>query len=136
VAAAFTNLGRAALAAFEWRSAADYFDASLRTFADLGHRVGDVAQSLEGLAEACARLGRAREGAVLLGAAYTMRRELGLPIAPIDQPFYAASRSAVEAELTAEELDEAWAEGASFGPDAALAFAAAIELPAGAAGGR
>jgi hypothetical protein len=88
---------------------------SLRVFAELRQHLGDVAQSLERLAEVCVYLGGPRDGG-MLWAADRMRRERS-PFAPVDARFREAPVLAVEASLTSTALGEAGQRGDPSGRD-------------------
>jgi predicted ATPase/class 3 adenylate cyclase len=80
-----------------------------------------VAESIEALAALAIDQGRLAEGARLLGAASALRDAMGLARWPIDQPTCDAAIDEASGALGDEAFRGAWAEGAAFSLDEAIA---------------
>ena len=80
--------------------------------------------------EACARE-RFERSARLVGAAEALWDGLGLPLAPADEVYVDACRSAVRAALGADDYGRAVAEGRAMTADQAVAFALEVHAQSG-----
>lgn len=122
-AAALSNLARAALHKGDAGAARALYRESLGLFQQLGDREG-LAECLEGLA-AGTQAGPAdrRHAAMLYAAAEALRRAIGAPLSPADQPVHARRVDALRTALGAEAFAAAWGEGEATPVDAVLELA-------------
>jgi len=96
----------------------------IRVQGRLGHRWG-VALSLEGLAWVAASTGRLDRASMLLGAAASLREELGIGLVPYWQAHHDTCQAAVRAGLDAAAERACWEQGRAFrrrGHELALAL--------------
>ncbi len=101
-------------------------DAQLRESLALFWGLGDKrnsAECLEGLAQVAATQGKGEVAARLLGNAETLREAAGAPVPPYDRERYAATVSAVRAQLDSATFPTAWAEGRAMSLEQAVAYA-------------
>jgi len=61
--------------------------------------------------------------ACLFGAAQTFRNTLGIPLSPMDRPYYESSLSMLRSKMSEAAFAAAWAEGAAMSLEEAVAYA-------------
>jgi non-specific serine/threonine protein kinase len=116
----FHHLALVKLAQSEYEEALEYLGDALRS----GHARGDVEIMAYCLgAAASVALGQqdAERAALLLGAAESMRRRIGIALSPKDQRENEAARAASRDTLGSRAFEEAWANGAEMTSDEAVA---------------
>jgi tetratricopeptide (TPR) repeat protein len=116
------NLGRAALELGESEKAGGLFRQSLKLKVALADKEG-IAWNLEGLAGVAGALGHAERAARLFGAAYALRRSIGIPLAPADRPLHERNLNRATALLDPPTWHVRWSEGESMDSEQAIAFA-------------
>jgi len=110
VAYILESLGLVALAEGHDEQAIEWFKESVR----LSQQVSDtwvIVQCLEGLAGVASVQGQCQWGALLLGAAETLRLETNSPHHAADRAFYERTLATVKATLGAHEFAAAWEQG-------------------------
>ncbi|HEX6387772.1 MAG TPA: tetratricopeptide repeat protein, partial [Anaerolineae bacterium] len=121
-AAALQNLATVALRQEDYDCAAERYRQALVLFSELNHRL-DVAVCLEGLAGVASSLDQAEQAAYLLGAADALRKLMGAPLPPVDQPNHERLLMDVQTTLDEEAFAAAWAEGQTTLLKTAVAYA-------------
>ncbi|MBW3629077.1 MAG: helix-turn-helix transcriptional regulator, partial [Gemmatimonadetes bacterium] len=85
--------------------------------------LGGTARALEALGGLAIDHGRLAHAARLFGAAEALRIGSGATRTPAELPIYQLDADRLRAEMPADELEEAWAQGTSIGPEEAVALA-------------
>ncbi len=86
----------------EISAAARTFDEAILALSELG-QVGCACHCLDAIAEFVATLEKYQESARLIGAANSLRMGIGVPVAPVEEPFRSRAMAICEAALGQEE---------------------------------
>jgi hypothetical protein len=122
VACVTNNLGMVFLERQDARRARALVLEGTRAFVEIGD-LDSAAEGMQFLAGVAALEGDSTRAAHLAGAADSLRRELGIALAPLDRQRLDRRLSLARANLGEERFDRAWAEGAEMTSDQALDFA-------------
>jgi predicted ATPase/transcriptional regulator with XRE-family HTH domain/Tfp pilus assembly protein PilF len=122
IAASLNNLGRIAYERGHSAEARALLEESLVRSSNIGAKY-QVAESLEGLASLAASLGDAQRAARLYGAAASLRKAIGAPLAPRERPAREREVAALRKQLGTRRLNRAWSAGEALSLDQAVADA-------------
>ena len=109
--------------------ALDLYRETVEAWSEFGQQAG-LAHELECIAFIAVAQSQPERAAQLLGAAESIRQDIGAPMSPFERPEYDAAVSALRTQMDGEALASAWAEGRTLTPDQALEIA--DQLPGGA----
>ena len=126
VACVTNNLGMVFLELDDARRARQFVLEGTAAFVEMGD-LDSAAEGMQFLAGVAALEGNSTRAARLAGAADSLRRELGIKLAPLDRRRLDRWLSPARADLGEERFERAWAEGAAMTSDQALDFA--LERP-------
>jgi len=104
----------------EFRAAGALYEESLVITRDIGDQL-NAASCLEGLAGVAVAQGNLAWAARLLGAAESLRDNIGTAIPPAERPMYEQSVATIRAQLGEKACMLAWIEGRSMTPERAVA---------------
>ncbi|MDB5076481.1 MAG: transcriptional activator domain protein [Chloroflexi bacterium] len=121
-ARSLTNLGIVSFMQGDYDRAAALFDECLVLSRDLDAR-DQQAEGLEGMAWVAAAQGHAHLGALLGGAAETLRTALGVPLTPVQHGGHERALQLIRRALSEVAFSAAWTEGMSMTQEAAVALA-------------
>jgi non-specific serine/threonine protein kinase len=121
---ALQTLGVVALAQHDVARARTVLIEALTLRRRLGWAYGAI-EDIESMAEVACAEGKPRQATRLLGAAETLRDAMQAPMRPTERAAHERTIVAAKNVLTAETFDLAWAEGAAFTLDEAIAAALA-----------
>ncbi len=110
LASALTNLGLVACQQCDYSAAQALYQESANRFLALRDRWG-IAWSLEGLGSVAAGLNNPIRAARIWGAAQRLRREIGSPLPPSEQPRHDRELAVARSTVGEEAFDFAWHEG-------------------------
>jgi predicted ATPase/DNA-binding CsgD family transcriptional regulator len=116
-----TILGRVAISQNNYQLAVAFYKESLLLRQESGEREG-FAEALEGCAAICAAQGEARNAALLLGAAETMRESTAIVVPPTDRAFIERIKTTLQKQLSMRDFTSARVEGRSLIVEQALAL--------------
>jgi predicted ATPase len=105
-----TDLGNLAREQGDYRAAQSLYRESMKAFQELEHKRG-IARLLECFARCAADQRQAERSLRLAGAAAALRQNIGVPLAPAEQPKLEAALDPVRQALTNTASTAAWLEG-------------------------
>lgn len=123
-AVALLNLGHVAREQGDLAQADARYRESLLLSQELGDKLR-IARSLEGIVMVATARDRLDWAARLLGAAFSLRAELGAAVHPVDRPGLVRAEATLRAGMGEQPFDEAWTAGKEWPLDHAIAEALA-----------
>jgi predicted ATPase/DNA-binding CsgD family transcriptional regulator len=122
IATALMNLGIIACHQRDYQVSENLFTEGILLLSEIGGR-NMLGACLMGLAGVWAIQGQAERAATLFGAADAMCKSMGIQYGLVDRSDFDSSLIMIQAQLTAEVFNAAWARGQTMSTDEAVAFA-------------
>ncbi|HLY27967.1 MAG TPA: adenylate/guanylate cyclase domain-containing protein [Aggregatilineales bacterium] len=118
----YSELAHLERQAGNWQAARDGYRDTILRWKDLGHRAA-VANQLECFAFVARAQDQPERAARLLGAAETLRAEIGAPMTDYERAEYDVEVTALHSTLDKPTFEAAWAAGSAMTPDDAVGYA-------------